>query len=123
MPLLALFVMDKSALRASSIAMLFWRGSAKFPGIGAWTARYVAMRALGEPDAFPPGDLGLIRALGLANSRQLKKRAEAWRPWRAYACMYLWSIPNQGRGHQKEALPATRNAVSKPPGQRVPSTI
>jgi AraC family transcriptional regulator of adaptative response / DNA-3-methyladenine glycosylase II len=95
----------------------------KIPGIGAWTAQNVAMRALGEPDAFPSGDLGLIRALGLANSRQLKKWAEAWRPWRAYACMYLWSIPNQGRGHPKEVLPATRNAVSEPPGQRVPSTI
>jgi AraC family transcriptional regulator of adaptative response / DNA-3-methyladenine glycosylase II len=95
----------------------------KIPGIGAWTAQYVAMRALEEPDAFPWGDLGLIRALGLANSRQLKKRAEAWRPWRAYACMYLWSIPNQGRGHQKEVLAATRNAVSEPPGHRVPPTI
>jgi AraC family transcriptional regulator of adaptative response / DNA-3-methyladenine glycosylase II len=62
------------------------------PGIGAWTAQYVAMRALGEPDAFPSADLGLLRALDLVNVREIEKRAEAWRPWRAYAAMYLWSF-------------------------------
>ncbi len=60
------------------------------PGIGNWTAQYVAMRALAEPDAFPAGDLGLLRALNLSNARQLERRAEAWRPWRAYATIYLW---------------------------------
>lgn len=60
-------------------------------GIGNWTAQYVAMRALGEPDAFPFGDVGLLRALGLANARELQCRFDAWRPWRAYAAMYLWS--------------------------------
>jgi AraC family transcriptional regulator of adaptative response / DNA-3-methyladenine glycosylase II len=60
-------------------------------GIGRWTAQYVAMRALREPDAFPAGDLGLLRALGVAASRELERRAEAWRPWRAYAAMYLWN--------------------------------
>jgi AraC family transcriptional regulator of adaptative response / DNA-3-methyladenine glycosylase II len=63
----------------------------EIPGIGNWTAQYVAMRALGEPDAFPSGDLGLLRALALTNSSELEKRAEAWRPWRSYASMYLWS--------------------------------
>lgn len=67
----------------------------KIPGIGPWTAQYVAMRALGEPDAFPSGDLGLLRALDLSSSRELEKRAEAWRPWRAYASMYLWSVGNE----------------------------
>jgi AraC family transcriptional regulator, regulatory protein of adaptative response / DNA-3-methyladenine glycosylase II len=62
----------------------------EIPGIGKWTAQYIAMRALGEPDAFPSGDLGLLRALGLENPRNLERRAEAWRPWRAYATMYLW---------------------------------
>jgi AraC family transcriptional regulator, regulatory protein of adaptative response / DNA-3-methyladenine glycosylase II len=67
------------------------------PGIGEWTAQYVAMRALGEPDAFPSSDLGLLRALGLRSSRQLEIHAEAWRPWRAYAAMYLWQIvPKKG---------------------------
>jgi len=64
----------------------------EIPGIGTWTAQYVAMRALGEPDAFPCGDLGLLRALRLGSARELEQRGEAWRPWRAYAAMYLWSI-------------------------------
>lgn len=59
-------------------------------GIGPWTAQYVAMRALRWPDAFPESDLGLRRALGMMPARQLKTRAEAWRPWRAYAAMTLW---------------------------------
>jgi AraC family transcriptional regulator of adaptative response / DNA-3-methyladenine glycosylase II len=62
----------------------------EIPGIGNWTAQYIAMRALGEPDAFPSGDLGLLRALDLENPRDLERRAEAWRPWRAYATVYLW---------------------------------
>jgi len=64
------------------------------PGIGPWTTAYVAMRALGEPDAFPSADLGLRRALagpaGLPSPRALGERAEAWRPWRAYAALHLW---------------------------------
>jgi AraC family transcriptional regulator of adaptative response / DNA-3-methyladenine glycosylase II len=63
----------------------------EIPGIGKWTAQYVAMRALGEPDAFPSGDLGLLRALALKSPGELERRAEAWRPWRAYASMYLWT--------------------------------
>ncbi|HST09901.1 MAG TPA: AlkA N-terminal domain-containing protein [Terriglobales bacterium] len=65
----------------------------ELPGIGTWTAQYIAMRALGEPDAFPSGDIGLLRALSLNSSVELERRAEAWRPWRAYATMYLWSFP------------------------------
>ena len=67
----------------------------EIPGIGCWTAQYVAMRALEEPDAFPTGDVGLLRALGLKTSCELEKRAEAWRPWRSYASMYLWSMANE----------------------------
>jgi AraC family transcriptional regulator of adaptative response / DNA-3-methyladenine glycosylase II len=63
----------------------------ELPGIGQWTAQYVAMRALGEPDAFPSSDLGLLRSLGLTSVRELERRADAWRPWRAYAAMHLWS--------------------------------
>jgi AraC family transcriptional regulator of adaptative response / DNA-3-methyladenine glycosylase II len=59
------------------------------PGVGEWTAAYIAMRALRQPDAFPSGDLGLRRALGV-DARELARRAEAWRPWRAYAAMLLW---------------------------------
>jgi len=61
----------------------------RLPGVGPWTANYIAMRALGEPDAIPIGDLGLRQALGLS-PKALAARAEAWRPWRAYAAMYLW---------------------------------
>jgi AraC family transcriptional regulator of adaptative response / DNA-3-methyladenine glycosylase II len=59
------------------------------PGVGPWTAHYVAMRALGEPDAFPAEDLVLKRAMGLEGDRLLE-RAERWRPWRAYAAVHLW---------------------------------
>ena len=60
------------------------------------------MRALGEPDAFPSGDLGLLRSLDLRNSRELERRAEAWRPWRAYATMYLWTMGgDRGAGKNK----------------------
>ena len=58
------------------------------PGIGMWTAQYLGMR-LGEPDAFPAGDLWLRRALD-TDERGLVARAEAWRPFRAYAAMHLW---------------------------------
>ncbi|MCC6350450.1 MAG: DNA-3-methyladenine glycosylase 2 family protein [Candidatus Eisenbacteria bacterium] len=70
------------------------------PGIGEWTAQYLAMRALGEPDAFPAGDLGVRRALAaggaLPAERQVLARAEAWRPWRAYATLALWQGGSQG---------------------------
>ena len=60
------------------------------PGIGPWTAHYIAMRALGEPDAFPHSDLGLRKAAGMISDRELLARAEAWRPFRSYATMLLW---------------------------------
>lgn len=71
------------------------------PGIGAWTAGYVAMRALRDPDALPEGDLGLRRALaaraGLAGTATLTARAQRWRPWRAYAAMHLWTADEVSR--------------------------
>jgi AraC family transcriptional regulator of adaptative response / DNA-3-methyladenine glycosylase II len=63
----------------------------EIPGIGRWTAQYVAMRALREPDAFPVGDAALLSALKLDDHSQLESRAESWRPWRSYATMYLWT--------------------------------
>ncbi|MEW6998082.1 DNA-3-methyladenine glycosylase 2 family protein [Colwelliaceae bacterium BS250] len=66
----------------------------KLKGIGPWTANYLAMRGLGLPDAFPAADLGIIKALSsdaeTINSKQILKISEAWRPWRAYAAIYLW---------------------------------
>jgi AraC family transcriptional regulator, regulatory protein of adaptative response / DNA-3-methyladenine glycosylase II len=67
----------------------------QLPGIGEWTANYIAIRSLREPDAFPTSDLALIRAMAQREQPMTKTRlselAEAWRPWRAYAAMYLWS--------------------------------
>ncbi len=64
-------------------------------GIGPWTAQYIAMRALKLPDALPVGDVGLLRALETATGRPspaaLLARAEAWRPYRAYAAQHLWA--------------------------------
>ena len=81
------------------------------PGIGPWTAQYIAMRALGEPDAFPERDLGLLRSaarLGLAqDAAGLLARAEAWRPWRAYAAVCLW-----------QAEPIAEKAASGTPRRR-----
>jgi AraC family transcriptional regulator of adaptative response / DNA-3-methyladenine glycosylase II len=67
----------------------------EIPGIGTWTAQYIAMRALGEPDALPSGDIALLRRLDLQSARELDIRAETWRPWRAYAAMYLWSVASK----------------------------
>jgi len=63
---------------------------AALPGIGPWTAEVLAMRALRDPDAFPAGDLGVRKALGLAPAAAAR-RAEAWRPYRSYAVMHLWT--------------------------------
>jgi len=65
------------------------------PGIGPWTAHYLAMRALGWPDAFPPKDVAVLNAMqalfGTQNQREADARAEAWRPWRSYAVLRLWN--------------------------------
>ena len=61
------------------------------PGIGDWTAQYIAMRALSWPDAFPHTDLGICKALGEKNPQTILKIAEQWRPWRAYATLHLWA--------------------------------
>ena len=62
----------------------------EIPGIGDWTAQYIAMRALGDTDAFPAGDLHIVRSMSLTSARDSARRAEGWRPWRAYAAMYIW---------------------------------
>jgi DNA-3-methyladenine glycosylase II len=82
------------------------------PGIGPWTAQYIAMRACGEPDAFPSGDLGLRRAAGNGNGpvdeATLEARSQAWRPWRAYAAMHLWCAPTTaGNGQTSESTRVT----------------
>ena len=59
------------------------------PGIGDWTAQYIAMRALAWPDAFPATDYGVLKALG-CSAKEALAMSQAWRPWRAYATRYLW---------------------------------
>ncbi len=59
-------------------------------GIGPWTAQYIAMRAIHHSDAFPSSDLGLVKAAKKFRIANLEKRAERWRPFRAYAAMLLW---------------------------------
>ncbi len=82
--------LDPGCDREEAIAQL-----SELPGFGPWTIQVIAMRALGDPDAFPVADLGVRRAaeaLGLpAAPAALTDRAERWRPWRAYAVQYLWS--------------------------------
>jgi AraC family transcriptional regulator, regulatory protein of adaptative response / DNA-3-methyladenine glycosylase II len=95
-------------------------------GIGNWTAQYIAIRALREPDAFPASDIGLLRALaenGLRPTPQaVTARAEAWRPWRAYAAQHLWthdvalSPARQERKietHTRKIAVADRNASAR----------
>lgn len=63
----------------------------ELPGIGPWTAHYIAMRALHAPDAFPASDLGIQKALRSSSTRTAAHRAAAWRPYRSYAVMHLWA--------------------------------
>ena len=68
----------------------------ELPGIGDWTAQYIAMRALRDPDALPTGDLSLLKAVDSRNPKILAQAAEAWRPWRASAPLYLWNAAPSG---------------------------
>ncbi|MDM0018086.1 DNA-3-methyladenine glycosylase 2 family protein [Variovorax saccharolyticus] len=63
------------------------------PGIGDWTAQYIAMRALRWPDAFPAGDVALQKALGVGTARAAAEASQAWRPWRGYAVLRAWHRP------------------------------
>jgi AraC family transcriptional regulator of adaptative response / DNA-3-methyladenine glycosylase II len=62
----------------------------RLPGVGPWTAQYVAMRALAWPDAFPHPDVAVLKAMREKDGRRALARAEAWRPWRSYAVLHLW---------------------------------
>ena len=73
---------DRTVARAALAAV---------PGVGPWTVEYVALRALGDPDAFPAHDLVLRQALGGISAQEALRRAEAWRPWRGYAAQHLWT--------------------------------
>jgi AraC family transcriptional regulator of adaptative response / DNA-3-methyladenine glycosylase II len=87
-------------------------------GIGKWTAQYIAMRALGETDAFPAGDAALLRALNVASPQELEQRSAAWRPWRAYATMYLWKSLSARKVRGDNAAFAAAQKVHVERGQR-----
>jgi AraC family transcriptional regulator of adaptative response / DNA-3-methyladenine glycosylase II len=87
------------------------------PGIGDWTTQYIAMRAFGEPDAFPSGDLVLRRLAGNCSARELERRSAAWRPWRAYAAMLLWRSATQAGSDpmaETAILPSAEDAKTAP---------
>lgn len=80
------------------------------PGVGEWTAQYVALRALGWPDAFPESDAGLLKALGTRSPRQAGQRAQIWRPYRGYAAIHLWSHGMPPGDHEINPL-SSRDSV------------
>lgn len=87
-------VLDPSAEVHETIARL-----EQLPGLGPWSAQYIAMRALAWPDAFPHPDVAVMKALGESRAREAAAMAEAWRPWRAYAVLHLWKrleLPKTG---------------------------
>jgi AraC family transcriptional regulator, regulatory protein of adaptative response / DNA-3-methyladenine glycosylase II len=91
------------------------------PGVGDWTAHYVAMRALRDPDAFPAADVGLLRAMAGPHGLRptpaaLLARAERWRPWRAYAAQHLWTELAAGGAKLRESqvLPNDAGDVRMP---------
>jgi len=81
---------------------------AALPGIGAWTVEYVALRALGDPDAFPAHDLVLRQMLGGVSPAEARRRAERWRPWRGYAAQHLWTGRTDQRTGRTDQRGGTR---------------
>jgi AraC family transcriptional regulator of adaptative response / DNA-3-methyladenine glycosylase II len=87
------------------------------PGVGEWTAQYIAMREMREPDAFPAADIGLMRAMADRKGRRptpgaLLARAERWRPWRAYAAQHLWA--SQGMSYDRGEAPRDDRSPVRP---------
>lgn len=84
-------------------------------GVGDWTAQYIAMRALGNADAFPSGDLVLRRVAGDCSARALDAQSDRWRPWRAYAVMLLWQAANDETAASRvTTAPEARSRKRKP---------
>ncbi len=96
--------LDPSAAPEETIARL-----CAIEGVGDWTAQYVAMRALGWPDAFPGTDYALRKVLGIATVRAMKQHAAQWAPWRAYAAIHLWRRYEE----RKEPAPAGQEKAEK----------
>jgi AraC family transcriptional regulator of adaptative response / DNA-3-methyladenine glycosylase II len=84
---------------------------AEIPGIGPWTAHYIAMRALRWPDAFPKEDIAVRQRLGGVSAKDAERLSQPWRPWRSYAVLHLWSLEPPAAG---AARLASRGAGSDP---------
>ena len=107
---------DRGEARARLLAL---------PGIGPWTTEYIAMRALRDPDAFLPSDLGVRHALeGLGHDGRpaaAERLAERWRPYRAYAVQHLWaslSSPGQAKNTPKNTAKSTAKTTATPLGDQ-----
>jgi hypothetical protein len=100
------------------------------PGVGEWTAHYIALRLFREPDAFPAADVGLLRAMadqagGRPTPADMLLRAEAWRPWRGYAAQHLWTeeaarlraAARSRSGRKVEAKPPKRERAIETPSR------
>ncbi len=88
-------------------------------GVGEWTAQYIALRALRDTDAFPASDLALLRAAATSKGERptpadLLRRAEAWRPWRAYAAQHLWAADAEAEALRPRLLPSRPTAKRRP---------
>jgi AraC family transcriptional regulator, regulatory protein of adaptative response / DNA-3-methyladenine glycosylase II len=73
----------------------------ELPGIGQWTAQYIAMRALRWPDAFPKEDIAVRNNLGGVTAKEAEELSQTWRPWRSYAVMHVWGMAKQGQARTK----------------------
>ena len=85
----------------------------EIPGIGECAKQWVTMRALRDPDAFPSADRGLARTLALPSSSELEQRSQAWRPWRAYAAIYLCSFAGESRARRSALVSTSKKAVGR----------
>jgi AraC family transcriptional regulator, regulatory protein of adaptative response / DNA-3-methyladenine glycosylase II len=89
------YVAGKAQLAAGTNPELAIRQLVALPGIGEWTAHYIAMRALRWPDAFPKEDIAVRKNLGGVTAKQAEEISQKWRPWRSYAVLHIWRNPPQ----------------------------
>lgn len=82
------------------------------PGVGQWTAHYIAMRALRWPDAFPKEDIAVRNSLGGVSAKRAEELSQSWRPWRSYAVMHLWSNSKGHREHKADS-PKSKRCLSR----------
>jgi AraC family transcriptional regulator of adaptative response / DNA-3-methyladenine glycosylase II len=95
----------------------------ELPGIGPWTAHYIAMRALRWPDAFPTGDVAILNSLGGVNAKEADALSQAWRPWRSYAVLHLWRRPEPAASRSAAAISKEQYRPVFPKGAKPEKTL